>query len=157
QSISPDGTILTLTAPLQYDHLGARDGNGVLDFLPHVGDLTRNVVIHSQNPAGTRGYVMFTDRANVDIRYAQFSGVGRTTNDAPDNTTFDANGNVTHVGTNQTDRNPVIFFHLMGPTTTPSNGYQFTFLGNSVFCPMVPMDEIWGITLDDANYGLISN
>jgi PKD repeat protein len=157
QGISPDGTVLTLSSALQYNHLGARDGNGVLDFLPQVADLSRNVVIHSANPAGTRGYVMFTDRANVDVRYVQFSGLGRTTDATPDNTTFDAHGNVTHFGTNETDRNPIIFRHLMGPSTTPSNGYQFTFVGNSDFCPMVPMDEIWGLTINDANYGLISN
>ena len=157
QSISANGTVLTLTAPLQYDHLGARDGNGVLDYLPQVGDLTRNIEIHSQNGGGTRGYVMFTDRANVNINYVQFSGLGRTTDAGEDNTTFGANGNVTHVGTNEYDRNPVTFLHLMGPTTTPSDGYQFTFNGNSVFCPMSPMQYIWGITLNDADYGLISN
>src|SRR5262249_2653398 len=30
------GTTITLAAPLQYSHLGARDAYGVLDYLPHV-------------------------------------------------------------------------------------------------------------------------
>jgi len=41
------GLTLTMSSGLQYDHLGARDLNGVLDFLPHVGNLTRNVIVRS--------------------------------------------------------------------------------------------------------------
>jgi hypothetical protein len=156
QSISPDGLVLTLSSPLQYDHLGARDGNGVLDFLPDVANLTRNVVVRSENITGTRGYAMFTDRADVDIRYVQFSGLGRTTNVYDDDTTFDASGNVTHIGTNQGGRYPVYFRHLMGPASSPQDGYQFTFTGNSVFCPLDPMPFRWGITLQDSHYGLVS-
>src|SRR5262245_54039952 len=33
-SISADGKVVTLAQPLLYDHLGARDGNGVLQYLP---------------------------------------------------------------------------------------------------------------------------
>ena len=51
QDISPDGKTLTLADPLVYDHLGARNLNNVLEFLPHVGNLTRNVVVRSENPA----------------------------------------------------------------------------------------------------------
>ena len=47
-------------------------------FLPHVGNLTRNVVIRSENPAGTRGHTLFTHRADVRIHYAQFQDLGRT-------------------------------------------------------------------------------
>ena len=49
QAISADGRTLTLNSALQYDHLGARDLNGVLDFLPHVGNLTRNVIVRSES------------------------------------------------------------------------------------------------------------
>jgi hypothetical protein len=34
-------------------------------LLPHVGNATRNVVIRSENPAGTRGHTLFTHRADV--------------------------------------------------------------------------------------------
>jgi hypothetical protein len=156
-SISTDGLTVTLTSPLQFDHLGARDPGGVLRYLPDVGNLSRNVVVHSENILGTRGYTLFTMRANVDIEFAQFSGLGRTTNTADDNTTYDANGNVKHVGTNQGGRFPVYFLHLMGQATAPPDGYQFTFSGNSVFCPLDPMPFRWGITLNDANYGLLSD
>lgn len=157
QSISSDGRTLTLSQPLTYEHIGARDGNGVLEFLPHVGNLTRNVVVRSQNANGVRGHTMFTQRAEVDIRFSQFSGLGRTTKNALDNTTYDPNGQVTHVGTNQMGRYSIQFRHLMGPVSTPADGYQYTFQGNSVFCPIDPMPFKWGITILDSHFGLISD
>jgi PKD repeat protein len=157
QSISPDGRTITLASPLQFDHIGARNAVGGLEFLPHVGNLTRNVVVKSESAAGVRGHTMFTERADVDIRYAQFSGLGRTTKASHDNTKFDANGNVTHIGTNQLGRYAVHFHHLMGPVATQANGHQFTFVGNAVSCPMNPMPFRWGITVHDAHYGLIKD
>ena len=72
QAISADGRTVTLSSALQYDHLGARDLNNALDFLPHVGNLTRNVVVRSENPSGTRGHMLGIHMADVDIRYALF-------------------------------------------------------------------------------------
>jgi PKD repeat protein len=154
-AVSADGRTLTLAQPLQFDHLGARDGNGNLSFLPHIGDLTRNLVVKSENVNGTRGQTLFTMRADVDIEYAQFSGLGRSRIDPWDNTAFDASGNPTHIGTNEQGRYPVQFRHLMGPASTPADGYQYTFLGNSVFCPLNPMPFRWGIDINDSHYGLV--
>src|SRR5262249_28517127 len=69
QTVSGDRLAITLANALSYDHWGARDGDGHLDFLPHLADLTRNVVIRSANPNGTRGHTLFTRSADVDIRY----------------------------------------------------------------------------------------
>ena len=157
QSISPDGRTVTLASPLSFDHEGARDGDGLLEFLPHVGNLSRNVVIRSENANGVRGHTLFTERADIDIRYVGFAGLGRTTNQQLDSTTFDGAGNVTHVGTNQIGRYPVHFHHLLGPQATPANGYQFTFVGNSVFCPMSNHDFKWGIAVHASHYGLIKD
>src|SRR5258708_11565013 len=67
--ISPNG--LTLTVPaLSFNHPGAKDADGRMAYLPHVVNLTRNILIRSENPAGTRGHMLFTIRADVDIRYA---------------------------------------------------------------------------------------
>lgn len=156
QNISADGRLISLNAPLSYDHVGARNADGVQDFLPHVGNLTRNVVVRSQSAMGIRGHTMYTHRADIDIRYVQFSGLGRTTNAALNSTTYDSNGNITNIGTNQIGRYSVHFQHLIGPTQTPANGYQYTFKGNSVFCPIDPMPFKWGITIHDSHYGLIS-
>jgi uncharacterized repeat protein (TIGR01451 family) len=156
-SISSDGLTLTLSQPLVFDHLGARDGDGVLNFLPHVANLTRNVVLRSANARGVRGHTLFTARADVDIHYAQFSGLGRTTVDFLNNTTFDASGNVTHIGTNQVGRYSVNFQNLVGPASPQGDGYQFTFQGNSVFCPLDPMTFRWGIAMHNSSYGLIQD
>jgi hypothetical protein len=155
--ISSDGLTVTVSNPLSFDHLGARDGDGALTFLPYVGDLTRNVVVRSANASGTRGQTLFTGRADVDIEYAQFSGLGRTTENPPDDTTYAVDGTVSHVGTNQSGRLPVQFRYLLGPATAPQDGYQYTFAGNSVFCPLNPMPFRWGITIQGSNYGLIQN
>jgi hypothetical protein len=72
------------TPTLQFNHFGARDGvtgNGTLRLLPHVGNLTRNVVVRSQSPigsGGTQGHTFFIGRANVDIRYVAFRDLGGT-------------------------------------------------------------------------------
>jgi len=136
---------LTLTSALQYDHLGARDLDGVLDFLPHVGNLTRNVVIRSESATGTRGHVLATHMANVDVRYALFKDLGRTTYQ-PLNTT-----------TNLIGRYPVHMHHLAGPMTTPANGFQFTLLGNAVDGGSVETKFKWGIAIHDSHYGSIQD
>jgi hypothetical protein len=156
-AISADGLTITLSAPLAYDHLGSRDPDGNLTFLPYVGVLTRNVQVKSENALGVRGYVMFTMRANVDIEDVQFSGLGRTKEVAFDNTAYDATGAVAHAGTNEAGRYGVTFSHLYGPTTPPADGYQYTFVGNSVFCPMNAFVYRWGIGVVDSSYGLIDH
>src|SRR5262249_11976838 len=156
-AISADGRTITLAAPLQFDHLGSRNPDGALEFLPHVGVLSRNVVVKSANPLGTRGHTMFLDRADVDVRYVQFSGLGRTQVGGTDDTTYDEAGNVTHLGSNQSGRYPVQFLHLYGPAATPADGYQYTFVGNAVLCPVTPMAFKWGIDVNDSHYGLIKD
>ncbi len=154
--ISSNGLTITLATPLQYSHDGMQNDAGTW-FLPDVADMTRNVMVHSQSASGTRGYTMFTDRANVDLQYVSFGGLGRETDAFPNDTTYDANGNVTNIGTNQENRNAVTFLHLIGPTTAQPDGYQYTFTGNVVFCPLSPMPYRWGINLYDSDYGLVSN
>lgn len=146
-----EGNRVYLTAPLQFDHLGARNAAGQLELLPHVAVLDRNVIIRSENPLGTRGHTLFAARADVDIRFARFKDLGRT--DAfrdLDNTQFDASGNVTHLGTNQVARYAVHFHHLMGPENPTNTGYQFQFVGNTV-----EGARKWAVTVHGASYGLL--
>ena len=130
---------------MQYDHLGARDLNGVLDFLPHVGNLTRNVIVRSESATGTRGHTIATHMAEADIRYALFKDLGRTTY-LPLNTT-----------TNHIGRYPIHMHHLSGPMTTPANGYQFTLLGNAVDGGSVETKFKWGIAVHASHYGSIKD
>jgi hypothetical protein len=121
-----------------------------LTFLPHVANLSRNVIIRSANPAGTRGHVLFATRAEVDVRNALFKDLGRTTVAPLNNTTFDASMNVTHVGTNQIGRYAVHMHHVMGPSTPPSDGYQYKLIGNSI-----DGGKKWGIAIHNTHYGLV--
>src|SRR6185295_17289973 len=144
---SPQWEVLTLSAALRFGHQGARDGatgNGTLRFLPHIGNLTRNVIVRSQSPigaGGTQGHTLFMERADVDIRYTAFRDLGRT-----------------QIRTTTNDgRYPVYFEDLIGPATTPANGYQYTFVGNAVDGGSSVHTRRWAISLDDSHYGLIAD
>ncbi len=143
-SISSDGKTITLAAPLQFDHPGARDGDGELEFLPHVANRTRNVVVRSESATGTRGHVLFTGRADVDVRYTAFAGTGRTKLGVLN-------------ASNPADRHPVTFAHLYGPVGGQANGHAYTFVGNAVFCPLTTHEIKWGIAIRDSHYGLIQD
>jgi hypothetical protein len=113
--------------------------------------LDRNVIIRSENPQGTRGHTLFTARADVDIRFAQFQDLGRTDALRPlDNTVFDAGGNVTHLGTNQVGRYAVHLHHVMGPENPANEGYQFEFVGNTIERSLK-----WAVAVHDTSFGLV--
>ena len=155
-SISSDKRTITLTNPLQFDHRGAYDGDGItLRFLPHVGNLSRNVIIRSENPSGTRGHTQTFHRAAVDIRYVLFRDLARTTIDPLDSIQFDSNGSVTHIGTNQIARYPVHTHHLIGPENTSPGTYQYKLIGNAIDGGPSQHKFKWGMTIHGSHYGLI--
>jgi hypothetical protein len=144
------GETVTLTAPLAFDHRGARRPDGVLEFLPHVGNLTRNVVIRSANPGGVRGHVLFVNRADVDVRYARFSNLGRTRPGVLDNTEFASDGTVRHVGTNPIGRYALHLHHVFGPLRPTAGARQFTVIGNAI-----DGAAKWGLTIHNSHFGLV--
>ena len=171
------GSTVTLIAPLQSDHWGPRDTDGEVgpierSMLPHVGNLTRNVIIRStrlsetsktaycmgaenvNNPSScvTRGHTLFTRRATVDIRYATFENLGRTTNESLNNTSVDGNGTPTSIGLNQIGRYSLHMHRVMGPVNTANTGYQFTLVGNVIEGMLK-----WGLAVHDSHYGLIKD
>lgn len=136
--------VVTLDSPLTYDHPGARDHTGSIDFMPHLINTTRNVIFRSEDPDGIRGHMLFHGRADVDVRYAELRDMGRTT--------------IENLGSNnQKGRYPLHAHHLIGPAEAQDNGYQFTFVGNSVdFGPgNVDQGHKWGISIHGSHYGLI--
>lgn len=144
QSISTDGKTLTLSAALSFDHRGARDADGTptvfngIKYLPHVGNLTRNIVVRSENPSGTRGHTLYTRRSDVSIYYAQFQDLGRTRAVA-------LNASSNHIG-----RYPMHIHHLWGPTNPGNTGFQFEVVGNAV------NDSLkWPVAVHGSHYGLI--
>jgi hypothetical protein len=145
QGVSADGRTITLSAPLDHDHRGARDADGTptvlpngIRLLPHVGNLSRNVVIRSENPAGTRGHTLYTRRSDVKIAYVQFQDLGRTRAIPLDATT-------NHIG-----RYPVHIHHVWGPVNPANTGYQFSLIGNAVNESLK-----WPIAVHGSHYGLI--
>ena len=145
QGISPDNKVITLSAPLTYNHKGARDANGTptvwggVKLLPHLGNITRNIVIRSVNPNGTRGHTVYTHRSSVDIRYVQYQDMGRTRA-----TTIIPTTN--HIG-----RYPLHLHHLWGLTNPSNTGYQFKVIGNAI------NDSLkWPLAIHGSHYGLIN-
>src|SRR5439155_7569370 len=149
---SISGARVTLAAPLRFNHTGARDAAGTLKFLPHVGNLSRNVTVRSENPKGTRGHTMFISHADVDLRYVEFRDLGRTRMGALNNTQFGGDDRPLKIGTNQIGRYAVHFHHNFGPKTTPGNGHQLTVIGNAVNGAAK-----WGMTVHRSHYGLIQD
>jgi len=144
-AIAADGLRVTLDAPLDFDHPGARDHQGHLDFLPHLLNTTRNVTLRSENPNGVRGHILLHGRAVVDLRYARLQDLGRT--------------NIDILGeANQKGRYPLHAHHLIGPLVPPATGYQFAFVGNVVDFGEGnrTQQRKWAIAIHDSHYGLIA-
>ncbi len=143
--ISGDRKTLTLSSPLTFGHRGARDASGTptvlpggIRLLPHVANLTRNVVIRSANPSGTRGHALFTTRTDVRVHYVQFRDMGRTRAEPLDAVT-------NHIG-----RYPVHIHHVRGPANPTNTGYQFVLLGNVI------SDSLqWPLAVHGSHFGLI--
>lgn len=108
-----DGNRATLSKPLDFEHLAARDPDGRVRYLPYVANATRNVVLRSEDPRGTRGHTMFFEMAHIDCRYASFIGLGRTQATSIDNTES-TRGELTKIGTNQIARYAFHWHHVHG-------------------------------------------
>ncbi|MEM8935523.1 MAG: cadherin-like domain-containing protein [Pseudomonadota bacterium] len=71
------GNTIQFSPPLQFDHDTPRD-----DLKAYVANYSRNVVIQTENaddlPPSQRGHTMFMHSNDVDVRYAEFSELGRT-------------------------------------------------------------------------------
>jgi hypothetical protein len=148
---SVSGPRVTVTTPLQHDHRGSRNADGRFAFLPHVGNLSRNVVVRSENARGTRGHMIFLARADVDLRYVEVRDMGRTTLDPIDSTVV-GEGKIVQIGTNQIGRYAIHFHHTFGPRKGRPGGHQFTLIGNAVNSPAK-----WGITVHNSHHGLVQD
>jgi hypothetical protein len=129
--------------------LGWKNQQGQTELFPDVGNVTRSVVLQSENPLGTRAHVLVTGRSTVSGRFVELRDLGRTTVAPLDSTTTDATGNVTHVGTNQIGRYPWHFHHCLGPEKT-TDMYQFEATGLAVRGA-----EKWGIAVHGSHYGYV--
>ncbi len=140
--VSADGAVASLAAPLAFAHGGARDASGVLDAMPHVLDQTRTVVVRSLNPSGRRGHVWASHRAEIDLRYAAFIGLGRSTAKDPPEDSRCALG----------------FASLLGPERPAADGHQLRLIGNVVDGLVHAADGArGGIMLNACHFGLVAD
>jgi hypothetical protein len=113
-----DSASLTLSKPLDFAHETINDPNGVVVLRPRVANLTRNIVIRSENPSGTRGHTADVGHmATWDIRYNRLIGLGRT-GLTPLNDTVLPN----HIGTNQRGKYAEHHHHALSVPTSADVG-----------------------------------
>jgi hypothetical protein len=109
------GTTITLSKPLDFAHGSIRKPDGTVVFLPRIANLTRDFVIRSESPTGTRGHVvMFGHDATWDVQNISILDVGRTRAEQLDSTTATTDGTITHVGTNQVGKYSFHAHHTQG-------------------------------------------
>jgi len=109
-----DGRTVTLSKPLDFEHLVIRDPDGGVVLLPRVANLTRNIVIRSETlspETGTPGHTAdIGEHATWDVRYNELAGLGRTRGIPLDNALLATK----HVGTNQAGRYNDHHHHAQG-------------------------------------------
>jgi hypothetical protein len=92
------GQTVTLSRPLTFAHTSVFGLDGRLGVHPKAVNITRSLVVRSENPLGTRGH-----QANIggaacwDVQGTASIGLGRTTVAVIDSTSTD----LSHIGTNQ--------------------------------------------------------
>lgn len=128
------------TSTRSYDHKQARKQDGSVALPFYVGNLTRGIVVRSEDPSGTRGHILMTDRSDITFKYVEFENLGRTTVDPLDPIT------------NAIGRYVIHFHHMDGPVTPQPNGKQFTVIGNAV-----NHSYKWAIDVHDSHYGIIQD
>ena len=108
---SISGRTVTLSKPLDFAHLAQTDPDGAVVLWPRIANLTRNVVVRSENPAGTRGHTVDVGHeATWKIAYNELSGLGRTKAEPIDDTSADRS----HIGRNPKGRYTEHHHHAHG-------------------------------------------
>lgn len=144
-----NGNTVTLNSGLQYIHdtpsFQTNNISGISELDIHVGNLTRNVLIHSEyksyNDVKRRGHVMIMHVDGADIRYAAFLDLGRTDKRIEINDAY-------HPGIKNPEGRYPLYFHHTGvdPGRVP-----FKAIGNAV-----SRSPGWGIVQQDS-YGAINH
>ncbi len=105
------GTVLTLSKGLDFDHPPLTDPDGYVWLFPCVCNLSRNIVVKSEDASGVATHNVDTGmNAMSDVRFNRIVACGRTTAEPLDNTSSDR----THIGTNQVGKYADHFHHAHG-------------------------------------------
>jgi hypothetical protein len=150
------GNRIQLAKSLSYDHPGIMlpDITGRLSISRQIEvmNTTRNVVVSSESPSGTRGHTLFTDGAKVNIRYTTFKDLGRTIAGDLDSTECDTQGRMRNDGFNQVGRYAFHAHHLRGPNNFTNAGYQFQLVGATFEGSLR-----WAAAIHNTSFGLIKD
>lgn len=116
-----EGSTLTLSKPLDFDHPAVRDPQGKVWLTADVANFSRNIVLRSENPAGVPAHtVTIGHQASWEIRYNEFRGMGRTKVEPIQSTTVDRKV----IGKNQVGRYADHYHHTQGLNgITQGNAY----------------------------------
>lgn len=132
-----DTNRISFERPLSGEHSGVAENPFELERFPHIGNLTRNAVIRSENSDGVRGHFLATSAASVSIANARFLAIGRTTGDRIDS--FDG----VQPGLNQIGRYGLHAHHLAGDLSVTGSVFQDA--------------RRWGIAIHDSNDAIVHN
>ena len=149
---SVSGNTVRVSSPIAVAHPGARDAAGTLRYLPHVANLTRSIVVRSENPSGTRGHIFVTDHADLNISGVAIVDMGRTIGNGLGNTHDTKrlpNGTITQIGTNQVGRYALHMHRLNGPAD-PTGEYQY-----QVTDSVILNARKWSVAVHDSHWGLL--
>lgn len=154
-----NGNRLELSRPIRFHHPGATNLSGspiVLEsgtrLLPHVANITRNIIIRSENPQGARGHTICFRNSLVHISNTLFKDLGRTTVAKLDNTVYDTENAALKIGTNQIARYPVHMHHHTDPMRVSGTRYEYILTGN-----VVETAPRWGIVIHSTHFGLVKD
>ena len=116
-----EGSVLTLSKPLDFDHPAVRDPQGTIRMTVDVADFSRNLVLRSENPAGVPGHTATVGlQASWEIRFNEFRGLGRTKPEHLQSTPVDRKV----IGKNQVGRYQDHYHHTQGlGGVTQGNAY----------------------------------
>jgi len=137
------GAVITLSKGLDFEHAPIVDPQGVVKLRPRVANLTRNIVLRSENPTGTRGHTVDVGmHATWNIRSNQFIALGRTRNVPFDDTSG------AHIGTNQRGR--YVEHHHHGGSSVNSADVDNTYQGT-------PTTAKWALALHGTSDTLVQD
>lgn len=147
---------VAFNVPVAFEHSAAFNADGNFIGGCPIINLTRSIVIRSENPAGTRGHVLATGTADVMLIGVQFLDLGRTKMLGFGNVVFNSDGSVKSLPVSQAGRYPLHMHHVAGPGGLGL--YTFTIMGCSIDSGDVDIDLRWGgIVVHQSHFGLVAN
>lgn len=134
------GNVVSWSGGLAHAYTTARDHNGTVERFPMVANMSRDIVIRSANPSGTRGHFIVGDAGAFNLDGIAIQDYGRTLN------LIDANGNPDFTN-NHIGRYP-FHVHHSADDSGPIEGT----LTRSV----IERGKKWGMSIHDSNQKTIT-